>query len=57
MRKKAEGKMELVEQMKVRHQELVAEKEQIDKELKAVEAYLSAIGALEKKRGRKRKSE
>lgn len=50
--------MELVGQMKARYEELVEEKAKVDKELKAVEAYLQAIGELApKKRGRKPKAE
>ena len=48
--------MGLTESMKARYEELKVEKEKIDKEFKAVEAYLQAIGELAvKKRGRKRK--
>jgi hypothetical protein len=56
--KKGGVKMELVGQMKARYEELVEEKAKVDKELKAVEAYLQAIGELApKKRGRKPKAE
>ncbi|MCD4760256.1 hypothetical protein K8R33_05220 [archaeon] len=48
--------MDLTDQMKKRYEELKKEKEKIDKEFKAVEAYLVAVGEVQKKkRGRKKK--
>jgi len=56
MKKKGGEEMNLAEEMKTRYEELKEEKAKIDKEFKAVEAYLLAIGELsKKKRGRKPK--
>ena len=49
--------MDITEEMKKRRDELSAQKEKIDRELKGVEAYLKAVGIIEgkKRRGRKPK--
>ena len=57
MRKKGEKQMDITEAMKKRRDELLAQKEKIDRELKGVGAYLKAVGVIEgkKRRGRKPK--
>ena len=49
--------MVITEEMKKRRDELLVQKEKIDRELKGVEAYLKAVGIIEgkKRRGRKPK--
>lgn len=50
--------MELIDEMKKKREDLLGQKEKIDRELKGVEAYLKAVGEMEvkKRRGRKPKT-
>lgn len=48
--------MDLTEEMSRRRDDLIAEKEGIDKELKGVEAYLKAVGVIKGRNEERKKA-